>query len=197
VFLAYGGEHPICDCCGEDDQRFLTVDHVDGGGNRQKKQIGSKLYTWLRKHNFPPGFRLLCFNCNCARAIYGTCPHQCSTTAQRRAQPMIHPSIGRVVWFYQTTPDKPGFQPEAAMVTYVHGDRMVNLVVFGPYGQPRGVTSVPLVQPEDVNTCVGFYCTWMPFQVGQAQRHEPQPDPVPDVPPGEGTTGGPVPIVSM
>jgi hypothetical protein len=99
---------------------------------------------------------------------------------------MIQPTIGRVVWFYQSAPATSDVQPEAAMVTYVHSDRMVNLVVFGPYGQPRGVTSVALVQPEDDNkTPFGPYCAWMPYQTAQAARHEA----------GKGSTG-PEPIVS-
>jgi hypothetical protein len=31
----------------------------------------------LKKHGWPKeGFTILCFNCNCAKGIYGTCPHQ-------------------------------------------------------------------------------------------------------------------------
>ena len=70
----YGG---VCACCGEADVRFLTFDHVDGGGNRHLIQIGNKLLDWLRRHGWPAGFQVLCFNCNSGRAINGgVCPHR-------------------------------------------------------------------------------------------------------------------------
>jgi hypothetical protein len=43
----------------------LTVDHIDGGGSRHRKQIGNgHTYRWLKKHNYPSGYQVLCFNCN-------------------------------------------------------------------------------------------------------------------------------------
>lgn len=78
VFAAYGGEYPKCACppCGEDDVKFLTIDHINGGGQAHRKDTHKSVYRWLRKNNYPPGFQLLCWNCNCARAQYnGICPH--------------------------------------------------------------------------------------------------------------------------
>lgn len=32
---------------------------------------------WLARHKYPEGFQLLCWNCNCGRAINGgICPHE-------------------------------------------------------------------------------------------------------------------------
>jgi hypothetical protein len=77
VLRAYGGETPGCTCCGEDKIEFLSVDHVGGGGSAHRKRIGaSGLYTWLKREGFPPGFRILCHNCNQAIGHYGYCPHQ-------------------------------------------------------------------------------------------------------------------------
>ena len=78
AFSAYGG--PACACCGESQSEFLTLDHIAGDGAAQDRQLGSRksgdhLYRWLRKEGYPPGFRVLCFNCNCALGIYGHCPH--------------------------------------------------------------------------------------------------------------------------
>lgn len=76
VIEAYGGQ---CACCGESEERFLTIDHVDGGGEKHRREVGGSagLYSWLRKQGFPAqGFQLLCFNCNQVKAIYGQCPHQ-------------------------------------------------------------------------------------------------------------------------
>jgi hypothetical protein len=81
VFDAYGG--PSCACCGENHRQFLAIDHVDGGGAEHRRQlraqgisVGSGFYKWLRDHDFPPGFRVLCHNCNSALGFYGFCPHQ-------------------------------------------------------------------------------------------------------------------------
>ena len=87
---------------------------------------------------------------------------------------MISPSIGRVVWFWPTKEvDVPEpEQPNAALVVYVWGDRMVNLVVFDSNGNSRGETSVTLLQDDDVPNACGRFASWMPYQVGQAKKHE-------------------------
>ena len=71
----YGGK---CVCCGEDNYKFLVIDHINGGGRKHRKQIGSGGYAlihWLDKNNYPEGFQVLCHNCNAAKAHYGSCPH--------------------------------------------------------------------------------------------------------------------------
>lgn len=71
----YGGE---CSCCGEKEMDFLTIDHIDGNGNKHRKEIRTKSMTyWLKMNKFPPGFQVMCFNCNCGRSINkGVCPHK-------------------------------------------------------------------------------------------------------------------------
>jgi hypothetical protein len=48
-------------------------------GAQHRKEIGGRtrdLRLWLKRHNFPPGFRILCFNCNSGRHLNGgICPH--------------------------------------------------------------------------------------------------------------------------
>ncbi len=68
----YGG---VCQCCGEFRFEFLTIDHPHGGGNRHRKEIGTHFYRWLKKNNYPSGFRILCMNCNFSFGKYGYCPH--------------------------------------------------------------------------------------------------------------------------
>jgi hypothetical protein len=87
---------------------------------------------------------------------------------------MISPSIGRVVWFWpQKGIDEPKVeQPNAALVVYVWGDRMVNLVVFDSNGNSRGETSVTLLQDDDVPNGYGRFASWMPYQTGQAAKTE-------------------------
>ena len=74
VVQAYGGK---CECCGIEQIEFLTVDHIKGGGNHHRRQVGKgkKIYAHLEKAGFPPGYRILCFNCNITRGFYGYCPH--------------------------------------------------------------------------------------------------------------------------
>ncbi len=75
VFNAYGNE---CQCCGESNLDFLTIDHIHGRkqSGHDRYFIGSKLYKWLIKNNFPrDNFQLLCYNCNCAKGKLGYCPH--------------------------------------------------------------------------------------------------------------------------
>lgn len=65
VFEAYGN---VCSICGITDQDVLTVDHTAQNGADHRRSLGFKgggqMYTWLKRNNFPDGFRLLCANCN-------------------------------------------------------------------------------------------------------------------------------------
>lgn len=76
AYNAYGGY--VCACCGESDPIFLTIDHVNNDGNAHRKEIGKRvIYYWLKDHNYPPGFQILCWNCNRAKHYNGgVCPHQ-------------------------------------------------------------------------------------------------------------------------
>jgi len=75
VIDGYGGK---CACCGETRKEYLTIDHVDGNGNKQKREIGvagsNGLYRWLRQNNYPKGFQVLCFNCNMGKRNFSVCP---------------------------------------------------------------------------------------------------------------------------
>jgi len=74
VFENYGKK---CECCGESNIKFLTIDHINGGGRKHRKEIKGHLYSWLVKNNFPNGFQVLCYNCNCGKRINnGICPHK-------------------------------------------------------------------------------------------------------------------------
>ncbi len=73
---AYGD---ACACCGEDEPKFLSVDHIDGTGAEHRRGLGIDsgfhFHLWLRREGFPPGFQILCFNCNQAKS-HGGCPHK-------------------------------------------------------------------------------------------------------------------------
>lgn len=76
LLRAYGGK---CACCGEDRFEFLSLDHMipgDGKAHRAKFRTPRKIYAYLKSLGYPKdGYRVLCFNCNMATAIYGVCPH--------------------------------------------------------------------------------------------------------------------------
>jgi len=79
ALCAYGGTPPVCSCCRESHREFLTIDHENHSGAAHRKSIGSGggvIYTWLRRNNYPKGFRVLCINCNHSIGVRGNCPHQ-------------------------------------------------------------------------------------------------------------------------
>ena len=69
----------ICVCCGETNELFLTVDHINNDGNQQRRKIatGRHFYAWIIKNNFPSNLQILCYNCNNGRSRNrGICPHK-------------------------------------------------------------------------------------------------------------------------
>lgn len=80
---AYGG--PSCQCCSEAHIEFLSIDHIDGRGAAHRRSLKtSNIYPWLRAQGYPPGFRVLCLNCNCARGFCGYCPHELERAAAEK-----------------------------------------------------------------------------------------------------------------
>lgn len=89
VVSVYGGR---CECCREKRLGFLTIDHVAGGGRRQRAvepQGSGRFYRKLRDAGCPEGYRVLCFNCNFGTWLgKGTCIHKlkgeyaCMSSAQ-------------------------------------------------------------------------------------------------------------------
>lgn len=78
VIAAYGGR---CSCCGEPEPAFLTIDHRHGVPAHHRKASGERLlgrglYLSIIREGCPDDYRVLCWNCNAATAIYGTCPHE-------------------------------------------------------------------------------------------------------------------------
>jgi hypothetical protein len=76
---------PRCACCGEQHIEFLTIDHINGGGHRHRAKIGrnsAAILRWLQRQGYPEGFAVLCYNCNCAKAYHGRCPHDADRTGQ-------------------------------------------------------------------------------------------------------------------
>jgi len=78
VISHYGGH---CACCGESEIAFLTIDHINNDGRDDRMQLtgfnkgGSGFYRSVRQRGYPTGYQVLCWNCNLAKALYGSCPH--------------------------------------------------------------------------------------------------------------------------
>ena len=80
VLNHYSNNNSTCVCCGETWPEFLTVDHIWGRGNVERKRLGipagSVFYAWLIKNNFPPGYQVLCLHCNLWSWGWKVCPHK-------------------------------------------------------------------------------------------------------------------------
>lgn len=57
-----------CAECGDGVFQHLCLDHIDGGGCRHRSSDsgtrGKAIYAWVKRHKYPAGFRVLCWNCN-------------------------------------------------------------------------------------------------------------------------------------
>lgn len=92
----------------------------------------------------------------------------------------IKPTVGRVLHFFPSTQYMAGrklafgdpSQPLAAVIAYVHSDKMVNLTVWDQNGLQFDVCSVQLVQDGDTVPLGSFYAAWMDYQKGQAAKTE-------------------------
>lgn len=85
---------------------------------------------------------------------------------------MIKPTVGRVVLFFPVE----GAPPQAATIAAVHTDTEVNLGVFLQGGSVSGYTNVPLLDENQAPPMSGPFCTWMPYQLGQAAKTESAED---------------------
>ena len=76
---AYGGK---CECCGESEILFLTLEHINGVPKIDRMANGKRKRTVdilrrLEREGWPKtDHTILCFNCNCSKGIYGSCPHK-------------------------------------------------------------------------------------------------------------------------
>ena len=68
----YGNGKCACVHCGFKDLRALTLDHINGGGSKERAEqkrnhkrvlVGRTLCRWLHLRGFPVGFQTLCMNC--------------------------------------------------------------------------------------------------------------------------------------
>lgn len=89
---------------------------------------------------------------------------------------MIEPTNARMMWYQpgngHTDEQKAG-PAWGATVAHVHNNRLINICAFTPEGNPHPVQNVPLLQDDDKPPKDGSsYCFWMPYQIGQAVKHD-------------------------
>lgn len=76
-----------CMCCGETESAFLTLDHINDDGGKQRKEFNTDTYLVIaRKHRktgvWPDDLQVLCYNCNSGRYRNGgICPHKSSKSS--------------------------------------------------------------------------------------------------------------------
>lgn len=69
----YGGR---CNCCGESEIAFLSLDHIKPVGNVKMRKAGGSFYTFHRNGMArDPNIQVLCYNCNFAKRNGPCCPH--------------------------------------------------------------------------------------------------------------------------
>ena len=88
IFSHYGGK---CVCCGEHEKAFLAIDHLP---NTPREGDQRNLTEWICKNNFPPGFQILCHNCNMATRWGKVCPHE----SQQSIGDLHKPSKPKSTW---------------------------------------------------------------------------------------------------
>ncbi len=92
----------------------------------------------------------------------------------------IKPTVGRVVWYWPQTPHASIYgsllyigQPFAATVAAVcdEGGERINIGYLDHNGLAYSHRDVPLIQEGEAKPEGGNFCSWMPYQVGQAKKH--------------------------
>ena len=59
-----------CRWCGQGDVDVLCIDHINDDGAHHRKNIGTDTLTaWIIKNDYPPGFQVLCANCNLKKEV--------------------------------------------------------------------------------------------------------------------------------
>ncbi len=77
---SHPGADQRCACCGEAEEAFLQLDHVENDGHLDRKahKTSAKLFAVLKRLGWPRDrYQLLCANCNFGKLMNGgVCPHQ-------------------------------------------------------------------------------------------------------------------------
>lgn len=63
-----------CALCGCEEERWLTIDHIHGGGvqDYKNRNVGCVRRDILKNPDAKKKYRTLCFNCNCSRHLFAS-----------------------------------------------------------------------------------------------------------------------------
>ena len=91
VFEHYCHPGPTkCQLCPETRISTLTIDHIEGAGNQHRKSLnvdgGWRFYQWLQQQGYPPGYRVLCINCNHKQHQLRSAENRSQTKMSRRVR---------------------------------------------------------------------------------------------------------------
>ena len=68
VIAHYSNGQNTCARCNFSDVRALQIDHINGGGTKEVRELnetfGMSFYSYLIVSDFPEGYQVLCANCN-------------------------------------------------------------------------------------------------------------------------------------
>src|SRR5208283_2103493 len=65
VLTHYSDGLPTCNKCGFIDIRALSIDHINSGGTKHRKELGGagqSIYKWLQDNSYPKEYQVLCMN---------------------------------------------------------------------------------------------------------------------------------------
>lgn len=83
---------------------------------------------------------------------------------------MIEPTIGRVIWYW---PEDKKDQPWPCWICSVRPDGRINVAGFNNEGVPFRDSDIDLFQGEEgEQKPLHSFAEWMPYQIGQAKKHE-------------------------
>ena len=109
---------------------------------------------------------------------------------------MITPTIGRKIWFWPNQTNMfscsvlDATQAFDATIVFVHGANRINIQTVDHVGTTYVLHNVYLQQEGAPEPLLGtFYCTWMPYQLGQTTPV------VPTAPPSPGLSNTPFPTL--
>lgn len=71
-----------CSCCGETHPYFLSLDHINNDGAKQREIYNEQqMYRQARREGWPKDkYQCLCMSCNFAKGHFGMCPHKSGIT---------------------------------------------------------------------------------------------------------------------
>jgi hypothetical protein len=74
VLMHYSNGTMACRVCGENNVNFLTIDHINNGGNQHLRETSTTITEWLfymhrRAGKWPKGFQVLCANHNLEKEL--------------------------------------------------------------------------------------------------------------------------------